>query len=435
MKNPESIPLEIDRPRIAVISHAHPSLSKGGAEIAAYTLYKGLLDVGCDAIFIATCPDSARTKLSRASGREHVIFTRGELFESFYQLGSNRVGAELERILVEHRTQLANFHHFTNYGLGALRRIRALPNLRLAFTIHEFLALCYNHGQMITTVGQRLCERASIDACASCFPSLSRTDFILRNRLFKETLEGFDHFISPSHFLADRFVEWGLDEDKFAVIENGLAHLPEFSSSGNASKRNAWTFGFFGQINPFKGVDLIIAAAELLQEERASNIKIRIHGNLIGQSEQFLGRFKDACSSGVVEYLGAYDNNNVARLMADCDYVLVPSKWWENSPVVIQEAFAVGCPVLCSDVGGMAEKVTPGVAGLHFRLGDAADLARGILEASSEDAYQRLVSGLPQPFDGREMARRYLDAFSRARKPETSPVVSGDETARLINFG
>ena len=45
-------------------------------------------------------------------------------------------------------------------------------------------------------------------------------------------------------------------------------------------------------------------------------------------------------------------------LMADLHWVLVPSIWWENSPLVIQEAFFHGRPVICSDVGGMAEKVT-----------------------------------------------------------------------------
>ena len=46
--------------------------------------------------------------------------------------------------------------------------------------------------------------------------------------------------------------------------------------------------------------------------------------------------------------------------MASVDWVVVPSIWWENSPLVIQEAFGYGRPVICSDIGGMAEKVTDG---------------------------------------------------------------------------
>jgi len=422
-----------ESPRIAVVAHSHPSLTKGGAEIAAFTLYNGLRAAGCEAIFIAACADESRGKLSLGSDNEYAVFVRGDLFEHFFQLGSAQVGEELERILRARGIHVVNFHHFTNLGVGALRRIRALPDLKMAFTIHEFLAICHNHGQMVTTVGQRLCERESIGACAGCFPSMTRQDFVFRKKMFLETLRAFDVLIAPSIFLAERFCEWGLERDRFSVIENGLAHLPIVSASQNADKRGAWTFGFFGQINPFKGVDVVIDAAELLHKSSVANVKIRLHGNLIGQSEQFVARFREACASGLVEYVGPYDNHSVARLMADCDYVLTPSRWWENSPVVIQEAFAVGCPVLCSGVGGMAEKVKDGVSGKHFRLGDAADLARCMIEAASEDTYFQLIEGLPKPFDATEMARRYLAAFAGRRQAPPPPVVAAD--GQLITFG
>src|ERR1051326_581524 len=64
--------------------------------------------------------------------------------------------------------------------------------------------------------------------------------------------------------------------------------------------------------------------------------------------------------------------------MAEVDWVVVPSRWPENSPLVIQEAFHHRRPVICSGVGGMAERVADGVDGLHFRVGDASSLA-GVL--------------------------------------------------------
>ena len=69
--------------------------------------------------------------------------------------------------------------------------------------------------------------------------------------------------------------------------------------------------------------------------------------------------------------------------MASVDWVVVPSIWWENSPLVIQEAFLHGRPVICSDIGGMAEKVDDGVNGLHFRTGDPRSLAQAIRRATS----------------------------------------------------
>ena len=46
---------------------------------------------------------------------------------------------------------------------------------------------------------------------------------------------------------------------------------------------------------------------------------------------------------------------------------------------VIQEALAIGKPVLCSRIGGMAEKVEDGVTGAYFEAGSASDLAMKLM--------------------------------------------------------
>src|SRR6185312_12674134 len=69
-------------------------------------------------------------------------------------------------------------------------------------------------------------------------------------------------------------------------------------------------------------------------------------------------------------------------LMAQVDWVVVPSIWWETGPIVVWEAFQNGRPVISSDIGGMSEKVTDGVTGLHFRTGDPRDLAEVIRRAA-----------------------------------------------------
>ena len=79
--------------------------------------------------------------------------------------------------------------------------------------------------------------------------------------------------------------------------------------------------------------------------------------------------------------------------------MVVPSLWWENSPLVIQEAFLHGRPVICSDIGGMAEKVTDGVNGLHFRAGDSVSLAETIAQATdSPETWRRLRAGIPEVY-------------------------------------
>ncbi|GLS66504.1 hypothetical protein GCM10007888_48870 [Methylobacterium oxalidis] len=74
-------------------------------------------------------------------------------------------------------------------------------------------------------------------------------------------------------------------------------------------------------------------------------------------------------------FRGVYDPQSVISHMQTCGWVVVPSVWWENSPIVIQEAFAAGRPVLCSGIGGMREAVEHGRDGFYFRPDDPLDLS------------------------------------------------------------
>jgi glycosyltransferase involved in cell wall biosynthesis len=78
------------------------------------------------------------------------------------------------------------------------------------------------------------------------------------------------------------------------------------------------------------------------------------------------------------------------------DWVVVPSVWWETGPLVVWEAFQYGRPVICSDIGGMSEKVADGVNGLHFRRGDAVDLAAAMQRAmETPGLWDTLRGGIP----------------------------------------
>jgi glycosyltransferase involved in cell wall biosynthesis len=65
---------------------------------------------------------------------------------------------------------------------------------------------------------------------------------------------------------------------------------------------------------------------------------------------------------------------------------VVPSLWYENNPLVLQEAFAAGRPVLASNLGGMAEFTQPNVNGLLFPPGDAAALAQAMTALATDPA-------------------------------------------------
>jgi glycosyltransferase involved in cell wall biosynthesis len=120
---------------------------------------------------------------------------------------------------------------------------------------------------MVKTGGTKLCHRASPSDCNACFPEISPARFLRRENFIRGLLDVADYFVSPSQFLVDRYVEWGLDRSRFIVIENGLdiaEPAPARALPQRGGRRSR--FGYFGQITQFKGVDILLDAVTCIPE-------------------------------------------------------------------------------------------------------------------------------------------------------------------------
>ena len=401
------------------MTHSHPKETRGGAEIAALTLFQALKSRSAQTWFLGCAGVKSESRLgatlTQPYGPDDYLYHPGAEFDYFkFSNPDPSFPKALGKLVSELRPDIVHSHHFARFGVEAFSVIkRYSPGTRVVLSLHEFLAICNHHGQMVKTKTMHLCERESYGACASCFPNFRQRDFFLRKRYIQMFFEDVDLFISPSQFLADRFRDWGLPEHKLAVLENMPPTLqghtaactsqePELATKpvGRRSKAAATAsagpamsaparplrFGFFGQMSPLKGISVLIDAAKHLNKMNVGGATIEIHGDYSNQPPTFQTAVIEALAEAgqSVVYHGAYDNRDVHRLMQCMDAIVVPSTWWENSPVVIQEAFANGKPVICSDIGGMAEKVVPGVNGLHFAVGQAMSLARVIMDLADE---------------------------------------------------
>ena len=76
--------------------------------------------------------------------------------------------------------------------------------------------------------------------------------------------------------------------------------------------------------------------------------------------------------------MGMYEPGEITRRMKSVDAVVMASRWYENSPMVIQEAFGYGVPVVAPDLGGMAEKISHKKTGLLYEAGNAEALVHSL---------------------------------------------------------
>jgi glycosyltransferase involved in cell wall biosynthesis len=415
-----------ERPlRVLVMSHMHPRVSKGGAEIAAYQLYgalKAMPEVET-AWFLAASGGRVQERLGarilQPFGADEFVYAGAGFDHWIHGNPDPEFPREFAALLERLRPDVVHLHHYTNFGVEALLRIRrTLPEARIVVTLHEYLAICNHFGQMVKRPGLGLCDRASPRDCARCFPERTEQDFFLREAYLKRFLRLADHFVSPSRFLADRYVAWGLDPTRISVIENGMPIPAEDATPMPPRRRPAAesgvAFGFFGQISRLKGIEVVLDAAALLDREGAAGLRIDIHGDHSGQPPEFRAGFEARLKAlpPNVRFCGPYENARVHALMRSVDAVLVPSIWWENSPLVIQEAFLNRRPVICSDIGGMAEKVRDGLDGFHFEARSPwalAALLRGL--AAAPERLRGLQATLARPASLAETAAANLRLY------------------------
>jgi glycosyltransferase involved in cell wall biosynthesis len=105
--------------------------------------------------------------------------------------------------------------------------------------------------------------------------------------------------------------------------------------------------------------------------------------------------------------------------------VVMPSIWWENAPLVVLEAFRHGRPVICGNVGGMAEMVRDGVDGLHAPMGDPAGFAQVMRRAiETEGLWERLAAGIRPPPTIARIADQHFSLYQDVLE-QTSPVPTG----------
>lgn len=443
--------IDVTKPKILYISHNHPTIRPGGAEAYAYELYRGIRDGGdFDPLFLArTGPPVSTTSryhegtlLTGVGDDPGQYFFYTDTLEYDWLFGTPRGKAALVRFLREfllaQKPDIVHFQHTLFFGYDTIREVRRTlgEHVPILYTLHEFLPICHRNGQLVRTVTEKPCMEESPRRCHECFPEVSPQTFFMRKKFIQSHMSVVDRFIAPSLFLRDRYVDWGLPPEK--VVFEDYGRLP-VAPAPVRDRRKRNRLAFFGQLSYFKGINVLLKAMKRLQDDGV-DVHLTVHGaNLELQPQDFRDEFHQLleATSATVSFEGEFNHDNLPSLMADADWVVVPSVWWENSPLVIQEASQHRRPIICSDIGGMAEKVDDGVNGLHFKADDAASLAETIARAVDSRALwndlQRKIKPVYAMDDHiRAMTRHYEQLL--ATKSTAEPIPPTGE-ASLMKVG
>ena len=229
-----------------------------------------------------------------------------------------------------------------------------------------------------------------------------------------------DAVIAPSRFLASHMRAY-VAADRLHVVRIGL-DLSRFAGIERRNDERILRIGFIGQIAPHKGVHLLIRAFRALRP-KAQRLELHIYGGLTTNPAYINQLRRLAGGDDRIYFHGRVENTRVPDVLANLDVAVVPSIWYENSPIAILEAHAAGTPVVTAGIGGMAELVRDGVDGLHFRCNDSTDLARVLQRLIDDpDLLPRLRSGVRQPRSVDQEMSQLLHIYDQVIAQRNEPI-------------
>lgn len=374
-----------------------------------------------------------------------------------YPFYDRQVEKRFLQALDRFRPDLVHVHHLGNLStslVGAAQR-RGLP---VVWTLHDFWPLC-PLSQMLTPDG-RLCPGPDGGLrCVECLwlrslerePSFSlrarvrdlgvresikrlprfARDFLaaklgyksmLGNKLLalpardehmRRTVLSTDQLLSPSRFLIQKFQEWGIPSSRFIYVQNGVpASLLAAAHGAGFPSREQFTFGFVGSHHPFKGLHVLLDA---FSQGRLPGAVLKIWGGSSSpQYQEYGASIRELVgASEAVTLEGVFPPERVADVLRQVDVLVVPSTWYENNPLTILEAFAMGVPVIAGNVGGMAELVRDEENGLLFEVGNSVDLADKMRRIMDPKLLERCRAGIRPPHSVEEMGAEIAAVYER----------------------
>jgi glycosyltransferase involved in cell wall biosynthesis len=172
-----------------------------------------------------------------------------------------------------------------------------------------------------------------------------------------------------------------------------MAPLAALSDSPVARRGGARRrLGFVGTLAPHKGVHVLLQAFRAHADPGAS---LDLFGNPAVNPAYVAELRREAAGDPRIRWHSAFAEGEQRQVYSALDALVLPSVWWENSPLSVIEALAAGLPVVASRTGGVPEIVEDGRTGLLVPPGDVAALGRAIADLGAGRALAEPLAPLP----------------------------------------
>jgi glycosyltransferase involved in cell wall biosynthesis len=291
---------------------------------------------------------------------------------------SGEVNKWLETFLEKEKFDIVHITSANTFGAGILLKIQqaGIPSI---LTLMDFWFLCPSV-QLLRSDGSLCDGRTTPLECQACLmassgladklgqhgnlhafnnkflESLAGLQFLANLRWFRgkllnmserkkyliNALEIPDIILSHSKFVKKMFSKHV--DLPIRVLRNGheLSWMEKYHGKTRSDKLR---FGYVGQIIPIKGVHILIEAFN--NKAITGNSKLNIWGDLTRDTSYVETLRLLIGNNPSISLCGRFEHDDLAIVLSDIDVLVVPSTWYENAPLVIQEALCYKNPRNC----------------------------------------------------------------------------------------
>lgn len=375
--------------RLLAINNYH--YRRGGAEAVFFDHMRLFADAGWDVVPFAMRHEDNQPSLwseyfvsEIEYGRQAGLLRRIEQAASV--IYSREAQKNIGQLIEKARPSIAHAHNVYHHLSPAIFPTLKAAGIPVVMTAHDLKLACPSYKMLRDG---RICED-----CKG-----GRVHNVLRHRCVKDsvTLSGvvlvetlvhrmlglyrkhLDRLVVPSRFYLDKLAEWGWPRER-------AVYIPNFVEAERY--RDDWEeadyFVFAGRLAPEKGIATLIEAASIAGQ------RLVVAGS--GPEEQDL-RLQAERLGADVTFTGHLSGDALHGLIGRARALVLPSEWYENAPISVLEAYALGRPVIGAAIGGIPEMVREGETGLLATSGSAEDLARQLSAIAALTSAERRRMG------------------------------------------
>lgn len=266
--------------------------------------------------------------------------------------------------------------------VGTVIRVAKQKQIPVVLTLTDFWLIC-SKGIAITNDGQLCINSDNGNLCLKkCYSNIYKDTLKRRASNLEEICNTAACLVSPTVFLKQVFEHNNCSANK-KIIPFGVDYKHVQQNLRTYSANSRITLGFLSTLTEHKGAHVLLNA---FNKVKADNLRLKIYGDHFGNTDYYNILKNIARDNRRIEFFGAYKYEDMAKIFNEIDVAVMPSVWWENSPLVLLRTLAHNVPVIVSKLGGLTEIVQDGRDGFHFEAGNAQDLAKVLQNIANNPA-------------------------------------------------